>query len=379
MRVCYFGTYRAGYARNEILMEGLRRNGVEVIVCHMPLWKSAEDRIQAAKGGWFRIEFLWRVMATYLKLIGRYLRIGSFDILVVGYPGHFDVFLAGVLAWVGRKPLVWDVLNSLYLISKERGIDKNHRKTVNLIKFLERAALHLPDILLLDSPEFVAWFGKIYGTRTEKFRLIPIGADDRFFYPVQTARSSEKFTVIYYGTYIPNHGLDTVIGAAKLLEDEETVWFELVGTGPERVRIQELAEREALSNVVFVDWLGKDALVEEIAKADLVLGAFGRSLQLQLTNNNKIIEGFAVRKPVVSARSRAMPKMLVDQEHLFLCEPGDPQALAEAILTLRNSPEFCAQMAENGFQMYQQHFTVRHIGAWFKSHLDELWQEKRLG
>lgn len=184
--------------------------------------------------------------------------------------------------------------------------------------------------------------------------------------------------MIYYGTYIPNHGLDTVINAAKILESEAMIQFEFVGTGPERERIQGFAEREALSNVIFVDWLEKDALVEEIARADLVLGAFGRSLQLQLTNNNKIIEGFAMRKPVVSAYSRAMPKMLVDQEHLFLCEPGDPQALANAILTLKTSPELCVKLSENGYQIFQQYFTIQHIGAWFKKHLDELLKRKTL-
>ena len=34
LRVCYFGTYRAEYSRNRIMMEGLRKNGVEVIECH---------------------------------------------------------------------------------------------------------------------------------------------------------------------------------------------------------------------------------------------------------------------------------------------------------------------------------------------------------
>jgi hypothetical protein len=30
MRICYFGTYRANYSRNVIMVEGLRRAGVEV-------------------------------------------------------------------------------------------------------------------------------------------------------------------------------------------------------------------------------------------------------------------------------------------------------------------------------------------------------------
>jgi hypothetical protein len=52
LRVCYFGTYRANYSRNQIMIEGLRRNGVEVVECHERLWHSLEDRVQVASGGW---------------------------------------------------------------------------------------------------------------------------------------------------------------------------------------------------------------------------------------------------------------------------------------------------------------------------------------
>ena len=48
--VCYFGTCRENYSRNQIMVEGLRRNGVEVIECHEKLWEGIEDRVQAASG-----------------------------------------------------------------------------------------------------------------------------------------------------------------------------------------------------------------------------------------------------------------------------------------------------------------------------------------
>ena len=40
LRVCYFGTYRAEYSRNQILLEGLRRSGVEVVMgkCLITMW-----------------------------------------------------------------------------------------------------------------------------------------------------------------------------------------------------------------------------------------------------------------------------------------------------------------------------------------------------
>ena len=39
--------------------------------------------------------------------------------MMVGYPGHFDVFLAKILVFFSRKTLVWDVFMSLYLVAIE--------------------------------------------------------------------------------------------------------------------------------------------------------------------------------------------------------------------------------------------------------------------
>ena len=97
LRVCYFGTYRSNYARNQIVMNGLRSQGITIIECHSNLWESVDDRVRAASGGWLHPSFWWRVIKTYVTLLHRYLRIGDYDVLLVGYPGHLDVFLAWIL------------------------------------------------------------------------------------------------------------------------------------------------------------------------------------------------------------------------------------------------------------------------------------------
>ncbi|TFH43913.1 MAG: hypothetical protein E4H01_11420, partial [Lysobacterales bacterium] len=114
-RICYFGTYRDEYPRNQIMIEGLRRNGIQVIECHAKLWHSFQDRHQVALHGWWRPRFLARLMRAYLKLIWKFIHLPEFDVLVVGYPGQLDVFLAKFLCVWTRKPLVWDIFMSIYL------------------------------------------------------------------------------------------------------------------------------------------------------------------------------------------------------------------------------------------------------------------------
>ncbi|MCI0519004.1 MAG: group 1 glycosyl transferase, partial [Chloroflexi bacterium] len=110
LRVCYFGAYREEYPRNQIMIHGLRQAGAEVIECHQPLWHGIQDRVQVASGGWLKPRFWLRLLHAYTALLGKYRRVGRYDVLVVGYPGHYDVFLARLLAWLRGRPLAWDVL-----------------------------------------------------------------------------------------------------------------------------------------------------------------------------------------------------------------------------------------------------------------------------
>ena len=141
MKVCYFGTYRTAYSRNQIMIEGLRRAGVEVIECQVPLWTGIEDRVQAALGGWTRPRFLRRVLSTYRRLLAAIRPVGDFDLLMLGYPGQFDAYLARLLAWLRRKPLVLDVFMSPWLIASERGLVQRAPLTGRFLHMLEKGGL----------------------------------------------------------------------------------------------------------------------------------------------------------------------------------------------------------------------------------------------
>lgn len=370
MRVCYFGTYRAEYSRNQIMIEGLRRNGVDVIECHEPLWRDIEDRVNVAGGGWKQFAFLARVVKTYARLLQQYRQVGAYDVLIVGYPGQLDVFLARLLAWLRRKPLVWDVFMSIYLIAWERGLGEKGRLNLWLLRALEYVACRLPDRLIQDTDEYVAWLCRTHHLKAERFRLVPTGADDRTFYPVAATQAAGRFRVVYYGTYIPNHGVPQMIAAARLLQATPEIQFEFIGQGPERVVVEALAREYALANVQFTDWVEGAQLPAYLADADVCLGAFGDTPQSLMTIQNKIYEGLAMGKAVISGDSPTVRASLTHGEHLYLCARDDPQALADAILALYRDPALAQRIAAAGARRFQEAFTLERNGARFRQHLE---------
>jgi glycosyltransferase involved in cell wall biosynthesis len=378
LQVCYFGTYRASYNRNQILIAGLRVNGIDVSECHAKLWHGIEDRIDIASGGWLRPKFWLRLFKTYWRLLQKYRQIPDYDVMMVGYPGHIDVFFAWLITRIHRKPLVWDVLNSLYLISTERGITERHPLIGKLIKFGEKIACNLPDLLLLDTEIFIEWFRKTHKLRHSRFRIVEIGADDRIFNRTEelSKLSGKMFTILYYGSYIPNHGVSYIAEAARKLSVESDIRFRMVGEGPEQEQIQAFASDAGLDNIQFIDWLPRQELVDIINQSNLVLGVFGTTNQVNLTNNNKVMEGFALEKPVLSARSPVLHPEIIHRENIYLVAQGSPEEIAEAILILKNQPLLRTKIAKNGYQLFMRKFSTKAIGSHLASHLSELLENR---
>ncbi len=379
LRVCYFGTYRAEYSRNRIMIEALRSQGVAVIECQAQLWQSIEERVDAVKGSWRNPAFLGHVLRTYGRLLARYWSVrNQYDLLVVGYPGQFDVFLARLLSWWQGKPLVWDIFMSIYLIAVERGLNKQSPAMVGSLRRIERWACHLPDRLILDTAEYVNWFQQTHGVDPARFRLVPTGSNFSSSASPVTGNQSlrEKFQVIYAGTFIPNHGVPTIIEAAKLLANDPTIHFHLIGQGPDLAQAQQLAAAAQLTNLTFIPWLEQRDLLTQLAEADLCLGVFGTTPQSLMTVQNKIYEALALGKPVLSGDGPAVRQALVAGEEIYLCARQDASALAAAIRQLQADPALRQRLATQGQARFQRDYTTVALGKRFKTHLCEVMENR---
>jgi glycosyltransferase involved in cell wall biosynthesis len=252
---------------------------------------------------------------------------------------------------------------SAYLISLERELDKRHPTAARLIRIMERVACKLPDLLFVDTAPFSRWFQDHYKIPDQKIRLIPLGADDRVFRPVERSLEPKPiFTCLYYGTFIPNHGVVFILESAKILSGDPTIQFELVGEGPDCAQMEVWAKQNGLNNVRFLGWLPPDKLRKQAENADVLLGTFSNTPQALMTMHNKIFEGLAMGLPVINGDSPVMRLTMEHGKHIYLCKRESASSLAEAILTLRKDPVLRDRLAIEGNKLYQDIFSFDHIG-----------------
>jgi len=369
LRVCYFGTYRANYTRNQILLAGLRgQEYVEVQECHVQLWHGIDDRVEQASGGWFRPRFWARVARAYWDLWRAHSRTMPYDVMLIGYPGQFDTYLARLLTWKRGRPMALDILMSLHLVAEERGLTEKSPATGRVIYWLERIGLHLPDLLISENDAYEAYYCDQFDLNPERFLQVPHGADDRIFHPRQVEKDGDRFRVTYHGGYLPSHGLDAVLGAARLLRDDDSIVFHFYGNGPQKSRLVEAATAEGLTNIIFHGFVSQDELLDGIAAADVCLGVFGETRQSHYTVQNKVWEGLAMGRPVISGDSDVVRQALAHGEHIYLVERENAEALAQGLLALKGDPELRAHIAHSGYK----HFLVNNSVAALAGRLEQV-------
>jgi glycosyltransferase involved in cell wall biosynthesis len=370
LRVCYFGTYRAGYTRNQIILKGLQAQpDVAVHVCHVPLWHGIEDRVQQASGGWRNPRFWGRVAGAYRRLMQAHAAAPAYDVMLIGYPGQFDAYLGRRLAHSRGKPVALDILMSLHLVAEERGLVAAHPATGALLFRLERGGLRRPDLLIAENAAYGGYIADKYDLPRERFRYVPHGADETVFHPRPLRPPDDHFRVTYHGGYLPSHGMDTILGAAALLRDRPDVCFHFYGSGPEKARIVRQAAEMGLPNVTFHGFVSQDELLDGLATAHVCLGVFGTTRQANFTVQNKVWEGLAMGRPVISGDSPTIRAALADGQEVYLIPRNDPQALATGLSDLWANSERREAIAAAGHARYLAEHSIPALGRQMKEAL----------
>lgn len=375
LNICFFGTYRASYVRNEVIIEGLRKNGAIVQECHAVLWHSVADRVEQAGGGWKSPKFFGRVLSAYWRLFKAHIQTEPYDVMLVGYPGQFDVFLGRLLSWWRRKPMALDVLMSLHLIAEERGLTKKSPLSGTLIFWLEKIGLRLPNCLIVDTPEYHRYYINKYELQKQDFQFVPLGVDDRLYHPREDIiPKSTPFRVIYYGTFIPLHGVETMVKAAALLQHDTSIQFDFYGEGQELPKIKALAHSLNVTNLTFHGWIHKTLLPEKIAQSHVCLGVFGTTKQSLCTIQNKIWEGLMMQRPVITGDADTIREELSHKKHVYLVERANPEALVAGIQELKANKELRQTLVKNGFERVQAN-RIKAIGQKMLTHLHKITHE----
>ena len=213
--------------------------------------------------------------------------------------------------------------------------------------------------LLSDTYEHFKYWEELFGPFGGKLFVLPVLADGSIYFPAEKRAINKAPRILFYGSFIPLHGIDTILKAFKLLEENGSVFeAEIIGNGQTYKSMKQLYDALKLKHVTMDGELIKEAeLGERIREADIVLGIFGTSTKAKSVVPNKVYQALACQKAMVTMESDAL-KEFFDESHLLTCT-NTPEMLAETLKHLIANPQQIESLATEGHKRYNELYRTK--------------------
>lgn len=193
-----------------------------------------------------------------------------------------------------------------------------------------------------------------HGGRPARIVFVPNGVDLAAFassigdLPPDLAWLDESPTFVYAGAHGPANGLDLVLDAAERLRraGRGDIRILLIGDGPVKTHLQSKARLLRLGNLVFHDPVPKQQIPTILRRCtgglmmlkDVELFRFGVS-------PNKLFDYLACDLPVVTNVPGEVSRTVEDADAGVVVPPGDPDALASAMIAIADGEIVCGSGA----------------------------------
>jgi colanic acid biosynthesis glycosyl transferase WcaI len=384
----------AAQIRLHTLARHLVRHGFDVrVVTGMPNYPTGMKQ-EGYRGKLFvqeeidgiRVQRVWLYAAAgrnALKRIANYLsftllgtlyvlfRMRQVDVLFVESQ-PISLGICGVLMkWLRRVPYVYNIPDLQTDVAKELGFlgaRQFLQSAVAMENFFMRKAWTVSTV----THAFIDYYVD-RGIPRRQISFLPNGADTDVLHPLPYddvyaeklgVRGRKTFT--YAGTHAFYHGLEVIIEAARMLAHRDDIAILMVGKGPVREKLIQMAKDYGLSNVKFGHSPFEEmAQLMAITYADLVvLKDIPAASKMRLS---KTFPPLACGVPVIYAGKGESADLVVAHECGVKVPPESPTELARAIEHLADHPAERDQMGRNGVALIERELSwASIISNWLK-------------
>lgn len=315
--------YKAGAYRSEIIA------GVAVFRC--PIWAPSRPR------GWKRLLHTISFMVSSAPVMFREILMRP-DVVLVVEPSFLNALssllfakCSGALAWLHVQDFELDLAFDLQQFRSPRvhgwvrAFESWVMKRFDVVSTISSRMLERLDDKGISEPRRV---------------LFPNWVDTSFIYPLhEPAHSGGKVIALYSGSAGAKQGLDVLIDAARLLQEQANIEIVICASGTESLRDRALG----LANVRFLPLQPRESLNELLNSAGIHLLPQNPSAA-DLVMPSKLLGMAASGRPIIATAEPETEIANVVSSCGIVVRPGDPAALASAIMELAADPDRCREL-----------------------------------
>jgi glycosyltransferase involved in cell wall biosynthesis len=198
---------------------------------------------------------------------------------------------------------------------------------------------------------------RLAGAHAPKVRLVYHGLDTARFAAPERARSSrdggpgaDPVGILSVGRLVEKKGYDDLVRALARLPRDLSWRFVHVGGGPDKDALAALARELGVDGRIA--WMGsqpQEAVLSHYRASDVFVLASRVAKDGDREGlPNVLMEAQSQGLPCVATRTSAVPELIVAGETGLIVPPGDPDALAAALLVLARDPSLRDRLGAAG-------------------------------
>ncbi len=338
-RVLFWGRFDHRYSRNRVNIALFRELGWEVDFFDVKISPRFGDVEAFLRGLWTRPkpDLIWVPICRQRDILAacRWARMHGIKIV-------FDPMIS---AWDKK------VLEQKKWKASENRAKKLHK--------LEKRMMNAPDFVTWDTVCHVDFCDREFGVPREKMAALFTGTDEAVFKPAPTPpRKDGDFRVLYHGAYLPLHGMEYIVEAARMTQGKGIHW-DLLGWGAYKAPTEALAK--GISNITFLDKVPYEKVPEVIYSADVVLGVFGTTEKASRVIGNKIFEAMGCARPVINEYCYGYPDEAKDCKAIKFVPPGDAAAIVKAVEEYRSDWDNRESYNKAAYEFFQKHLSMAEV------------------
>jgi glycosyltransferase involved in cell wall biosynthesis len=224
-----------------------------------------------------------------------------------------------------------------------------------LLRWAVRIIMNGADKVVAQSRDNKNCAERFYHPKTD-ISVIPLGMPEpscKITAKEGPAVKKNGFRLISIGRMAKVKGYEHLIKAMDLLRKRgQDLMLLLVGDGPERAVLEELSRELSVADIVeFPGWISGEQKYRLLSESDLyVMSSIHEGFGVVL------LEAMACGLPIVCTNRGGQTDIIEDNKNGILVPPSDAEALADAILALKNDAERRRAMSFNNKEHVKQYF-----------------------
>lgn len=367
------------------MAKGLALNGCQVTVIaafpHYPLGKIPKEyQWKTIKIEWIGKIKVIRTLMPPVKSVGflrRLILIWSFAVsalFALPFVGKVDSVWASswipgyIYSRVKRAPLALNEDDLTLEDLVDLNLLNGRSLVLKVAEWVYRLFLIKGDVVTPVSPRYVDVLSKKYWVPEKRIYVVGGGVDLSVFRPPRLREPRKIFEVLYSGAFSVAYDFEQIFKAAKIVEEiDGDVEFVIQGKGELLSSMHSKIKELNVKNVRIVDrLLSREAVGDLLGQADALILPLAEFKKPYSGMSSKLYEYQAVGKPIICC-SRGLPMKYVKETNSGLVVyPGDHEALAKAVITLKENPELARMMGENGRKYVETEASIDAVGLQMK-------------